>query len=153
MSIDQREAILERVFTLGSGMSGIGIATRNSIDIDDFSLPVFVMLDADEEATLPPPREGRAPPAAAPSIVTMTPEFYLLADGLPEEVGPALNVLRARFLKLVLEDTTLREIVGPNGSVRYQGCSTNLSLGRSQQGEAHIYVSFSYALYPSELPA
>lgn len=151
---DRREQILVRLMELGAAVPGIISTHRNSLSVDEEDLPAFVLLDADEEDVVLPPREGRGPPSTYPiTMVAYTPEMYLM-DGRPvgdTNVGTSVNVLRASFLKALLNDATLKSIIGPNGSIRYRGCATGLSIGRSMQGEMSIYVTFTFPLIPDDL--
>lgn len=150
---DRREQVLLRLMELAASTPGIISTHRNSLSLDETELPAFVLLDGDEEADVLPPRDGRAPPGYAPSLITLLPEMYLMDGPLADEenVGSSINELRAAFLKLVLEDATLRSITGPNGSIRYRGCNTGLSVARSMQGECSVLLTFTYPLIVTEL--
>jgi hypothetical protein len=76
----------------------------------------------------------------------MTPEVLILLGALPESVGTALNELRAKLVKAVLTDAQLATLTGPNGRVRYVGCSTHLGHGRSMEGSMGVQFAFAYVL-------
>jgi hypothetical protein len=59
--------------------------------------------------------------------------------------------LRAKLLKAVLTDSQLATLVGPNGRVRYAGCSTHLGHGRSMEGFMGAHFAFAYVLRPEQL--
>jgi hypothetical protein len=69
----------------------------------------------------------------------------------PEELGTAINALRAQLVKAILTDTGLLAILGSNGEARYEGCATALARGRSMEGEMGVSFSFAYVLRPEEL--
>ena len=81
----------------------------------------------------------------------MTPEVMILLGALPERVGSALNELRAGLVKAVLTDPQLAALTGPNGRIRYAGCSTHLRHGRSIEGLMAVQFAFTYVLRPAEL--
>jgi hypothetical protein len=51
----------------------------------------------------------------------------------------------------VLTDTTLADLVGTNGDVRYEGCATALARSRMMEGEMGLSFTFTYVLRPDEL--
>ena len=81
----------------------------------------------------------------------MTPEVLILLGAAPASVGTALNDLRARLVKAVLTDQALIELAGPNGRVRYTGCTTHLGHGRSMEAAMGIQFSVAYVLRPEQL--
>ena len=75
----------------------------------------------------------------------------ILLGATPATVGSTLNGLRAQLVKSVLTDAALASLVGPNGRVRYAGCSTQLGHGRSMEGFMAVHFAFSYVLRPEQL--
>ena len=145
---DRREMILTRLLEIAVGVEGIVAAFRNKDEISERQRPAIVILDADEAADDADPASR---PSRAPRRVAMTPEIYILLGAKPEDLGTAINSLRARFVKAVLGDAPLSLIVGSNGDIRYEGCATALARGRSMEGEMGVSFSFTYALRPEEL--
>ena len=145
---DRREMILTRLLEIAVGVEGIVAAFRNRDEISEKQRPAIVILDADEAADDADPSSR---PSRAPRRVAMTPEIYILLGAKPEDLGTAINSLRARFVKAVLGDAQLSLIVGSNGDIRYEGCATALARGRSMEGEMGVSFSFTYALRPEEL--
>ena len=145
---DRREMILTRLLEIAVGVDGIVAAFRNKDEISERQRPAIVILDADEAADDADPNSR---PSRAPRRVAMTPEIYILLGAKPEDLGTAINTLRARFVKAVLGDAQLRLIVGSNGDLRYEGCATALARGRSMEGEMGVSFSFTYVLRPEEL--
>lgn len=144
---ERRELILVRLLEIARGIEGIASAFRNRDEISEKQRPAIVILDADEAADDTDPT-GR--PSRAPRRVAMTPEIYILLGAKPENLGTAINLLRARFLRAVLTDAQLASIVGTNGDIRYEGCATALARGRSMEGEMGVSFSFAYVLRPEE---
>ena len=146
--IDRREMILSRLLEIASATEGVVAAFRNKDEISEKQRPAILILDADEAADDTDPGSR---PSRSPRRVAMTPEIYILLGAKPEDLGSAINRLRARFVKAVLSDTQLGSIVGTNGEIRYEGCATALARGRSMEGEMGVSFSFSYVLRPEEL--
>ncbi len=145
---DRREMILARLLEIAVGVDGIVAAFRNKDEISERQRPAIVILDADEVADDADPSSR---PSRAPRRVAMTPEIYILLGAKPEDLGTAINRLRARFVKTVLGDAQLSLIVGSNGDIRYEGCATALARGRGMEGEMGVSFSFTYVLRPEEL--
>jgi hypothetical protein len=145
---DKREAILVRLLEVAAGIEGVVAAYRNKDEISDTSRPCILILDADEAADDGDPVSR---PFRSPRRVAMTPEIYIMLGAKPENVGTAINVLRARLIKAVLTDTVLASTVGSNGDIRYEGCATALSRGRTMEGEMGVTFSFSYVLNVNDL--
>ena len=146
--IDRREMILSRLLEIASATEGVVAAFRNKDEISEKQRPAILILDADEAADDTDPGSR---PSRSPRRVAMTPEIYILLGAKPEDLGSAINRLRARFVKAVLSDTQLGSIVGTNGEIRYEGCATALARGRSMEGEMGVSFSFTYVLRPEEL--
>ena len=148
---DKREQILARLLVLAAGLEGIVTAVRNEPLVDEMLFPVVQILDADETSEdRDPPMSGRGLAVGA-QRVGMTPEIYITLGAAPEAVGTAINVLRGRLIKAVLEDAELRTLTGPNGGIRYEGCATGLSRGRTLEGEMGVSFTFTYLLKTSDL--
>ena len=147
---DKREQILVRLQGLAQDLPGIVAAFRNIDEISDRQRPCIVILDADEAADDADPA-GLARRPHAPRRVGMTPEIYVMLGAKPEDVGTAINVFRAAFIKAVLMDSELATLVGSNGDIRYEGCATGLARGRNMEAEMGLSFTFSYILRPDEL--
>ena len=147
---DRRERILARLLGIAQAVPGLVATFRNKDEISDRQRPAIVILDADEAADDADPA-GLARRPNAPRRIGMTPEIYLMLGAKPEDVGPAINGFRAAFIKAVLVDSELATIVGSNGDIRYEGCATGLSRGRTMEAEMGLSFTFSYILRPDEL--
>jgi hypothetical protein len=145
--MDKREAILQRLVEIAAGIEGVATAVRNQDEISERSRPAIAIFDADESAV----DHATDHPGHAPNIVEMSPELLILLGAKPETVGSALNALRAKLIKVVLTDTQLIALVGPNGHAHYAGCSTHLGHGRSMEGSMSVQFSFAYVLRPEQL--
>ena len=147
--MDRREQFLARLAEVAAGVSGIITVARNTDEISEHKRPAIVIFDADETADERAEQQGHA--GRAPNIVNMTPEVLILLGATPERVGSALNEVRTRLVKAVLTDPQLVSLAGPNGRVRYSGCSTHLGHGRSMEGSMGVHFSFAYVLRPEQL--
>lgn len=146
--MSKREDILARLVVVCSGIEGVVLCARNRDEISDRQKPAIIIMDADEAAIEGEPKRANA---AGPQIISMTPEIYILLSGEPATVGTELNAMRVALLSAVLNDATLRTITGPNGAIRYEGCATGLSRGRSMEGEMGVSLSFQYPFNPNNL--
>ncbi len=147
--MDKREQILQRLVELAAAVPGVVTALRNRDEISERARPAIAVFDADETADERAEQQGHG--GRSPNLVEMTPELLILLGGAPESVGTALNILRAKILNAVLTDQQLLTLVGPNGRVRYAGCSTHLGHGRSMEGFMTVHFAFAYVLRPDQL--
>lgn len=145
---DTREDILVRLLAIARAIPGITTALRNTATISDSKYPAILILDGDETVD-EDDKPGR--PSTVNVRVNMTPELYILTTGDSGAVGTAANALRAKVIKAVLSDTTLRGILSTNGKARYEGCATDLAMGRQMQGHCGLSFTFSYILDPTAL--
>jgi hypothetical protein len=146
---DRREDILARLVVIGAGVLGIVQCKRNVIDITELKRPAIIIFDGDEEAAEIQFRPGHG--GMAPNLVTMTPSMNILLSDISENVGTALNNLRAELIYSVLSDGDLDAICGPNGHVRYTASATGMNAGRKIEGEIGVSFAITYPLIPSEL--
>jgi hypothetical protein len=147
--MDKREEILSRLAVVAKALAGVGTVVRNQDEISEHKRPAIVIFDADETADERAAQHGHV--GRSPNLIEMTPEILILLGGRPENVGAALNAVRAGLVKAVLTDSALLALTGPNGSVRYAGCSTQLGHGRSMEASMIVHLTFAYVLRPEQL--
>jgi hypothetical protein len=147
--MDKREAILARLAAVAAAVPGINTVARNQDEISEHKRPAIVIFDADETADERAEQQGHS--GRAPNLVEMTPEVMILLGAVPERVGSALNETRAALIKAVLSDAQLIALTGPNGRVRYAGCTTHLGHGRSMEAAMGVHFSFAFVLRPDQL--
>lgn len=145
---DRREAILARLVEIATGIEGIAKVYRNKDEIPEKSRPAIVIWDADESADDSDPT-GR--PVGAPRRVGMTPEIYILLGSSPEDIGTSINLIRSRVIAAIYSDATLKGLTVNGEGIRYEGCATALSRGRSMEGEMGLSFTFTYLLSHAEL--
>jgi hypothetical protein len=147
--MDKREQVLRRLVEVAASVPGVNTVLRNTDEVSEHKRPAIAVFDADESADQAAEREDH--PGRAPNLVAMMPEVLILLGASPESVGTALNALRAKLIKAVLTDAQLIALAGPNGRVRYAGCSTHLGHGRSMEGSMGVQFTFAYVLRPEQL--
>lgn len=148
MSEDRREQAIARLVEIAKTLEGVTVTRNRDIETET-NLPSVDIFDADETFDLQLDRGGHA--GLAPILLDLTPEIYLKVAGKPDEIGPAVNALRVKFLKAVVNDATLLGILSSNGRVRNHGCSTSLGKGRTMQAEMRVHLVLTYPFIPNEL--
>ncbi|PSJ55764.1 hypothetical protein [Pseudaminobacter soli (ex Li et al. 2025)] len=146
--MDHREAILARLVEIAAGVEGVIKAYRNKSDVPERQRPAIVIWDADEQADDGDPTKR---PTNAPRRIHMSPEIYILLSGSPEGVGTLINQIRARFVRAVFSDASLKDMTFNGEGIRYEGCATGLARGRSMEGEMGVSISFTYRMWPDKL--
>ncbi len=147
--MDKREGILQRLVAVAAGIASVKTAVRNQDELSEHKRPAIAVFDSDESVDEAIDRQDHL--GRAPNLVVMTPEVLILLGGVPQTVGTTLNTLRASLVKAVLTDAQLTALTGPNGRVRYVGCSTHIGHGRSMEGSMAVHFSFAYVLRPEQL--
>lgn len=144
---DKREAILQRLETILKTIDGVKETVRNGTVTSGNKRPCIELYDGDEQRAVDPPngRQGRGP-----MIISMTPEIYAQVSELAEEIGPAVNELRATIIKAIMTDEELLELAG-QGAVVYEGCSNTLAKASKISGELSLAFSITYVLDPTKL--
>jgi hypothetical protein len=145
--MDRREQILSRLEAILNEMGGFTTVLRNDIQVPESKLPGAVLLDGDE---LPDEETGKVRPGRGPVVMRMAPEIYVLVQEEPANVGPNLNLTRARMIDRICTDAALLALA-KDGDVRYIGMQTGLAIGRSMKGEAGLMFSIAYVAYPGSM--
>jgi hypothetical protein len=150
---DRREQVLSALFTLLKAVNNVQAVVRNRGELPAATRPAVVLLDGDETARDGVPQErGRL--TAAPNLVDMSPEIYVVMDQREpknERIGEDMNAMRMAILKAIMTDAPLIAILGSNGDIKYSGCATDMASGRSMEGQLSLNFTFTYVLKPSEL--
>ena len=163
-SLDRREAILERLFAIGQGLSGIQSAWRNHGPTQTGNLgvprPAFLLYDGGSKVTqnVAIHKSQYMPPTIwmmEPQIVVLlenrdTVENVML-DGQPSPVGPVLSQWISLINNMVTNDSQLIDLVTPSGMHWLKAVDTDLKLGRTI-GAFGAWVmlmyEFHYPLFP-----
>lgn len=147
----KRELILERLAAVLAAVDGSLEFVRNRAMPTD-KRPAIQLLDSDETAQREAFNRGR--PSTTPNFVVMSPGIYVVIKNkkpVNEAAGPELNAFAAKVIKAVMTDAALKELVGSNGEIRYEGLATDLGEDQTQEGKARVLVSFVYVFRPSDL--
>lgn len=145
---DVREQILARIAAV---LATVVPATyRNNGEAIPESAAAFCLLnDGDESAD--PAQQARDRRARAPRILTMTPEITVFDTAAgDDQVGTALNTLRAQIIKAVLTDAPLLALAKDEG-VRYDGLDTMSKDGRRIVGVVVLRFAVDYVLTIADL--
>jgi hypothetical protein len=150
---DRREQVLAALFLVLQSVAGVKVVVRNRGELPAAIRPAVVLLDGNETARDSPPQErGRL--TAAPNLVDMSPEIYVVMDQREpknDRIGEDMNAMRMAILKAIMTDEPLIAVLGSNGDIKYLGCDTDMASGRSMEGQLFLRFTFTYVLKPSEL--
>lgn len=156
MSSLKRETILARLQTILQQVKTdnptlIKTFVRNRAPLDTDKRPAVVLLDGDERQRLTRDRlSGRGDTRpVGPQIMQMQPQIVFVLEekkGDDELKGTQLNTLRTLHMDAIGSDATLRAAVGSNGSIVFNGSTTDLKTGGAVSGQMLLDYSFFYAL-------
>jgi hypothetical protein len=155
--VDAREGILARLTVRMATIPGIASVFRNKEDPSVTSFPAIVVMDDSEledDATRRDRMEGRGKilKRGGQTIMTMAPQIVIWLGAIPDNIGTELNSFRAAVIKAIYDDDQLAALVGTNGDIRYEGCTTHLAWGTKETtGVMILKFTFAYYLLPSEL--
>lgn len=149
---DRRELILARLLDVmqeaGNATGEVSITCkRNYVTISETDVPIAVLFDGDEEAE--PLRENHSPKAA--SKVTMIPEIFIWLQDKSDNVGTDVNSFRTKFISAICNDSELRTIAGPNGSIRYRGMGSEMHAVTAVMAKCTLRFAITYPLFVHEL--
>jgi hypothetical protein len=165
MSLDKHEQILNYIYTgLLPQTPGIDPANifRDASQLTEAQKPGIVMLDGDEK--LVTDRKGHSLVAMPPAVYKMTPQIFVLlpmvdnidaavypqtTNSVPTPTGPAISVMRAAILKIIVPDQQLIAMCGPNGQVDYDGIETDMKSGSTigtlgAQLQINLIISYTF---------
>jgi hypothetical protein len=140
-----REAILQRLKDIAADVPGVNFATRNTLELTESRLPAVVLMEGDEESAF----EAQAHPQK-PVALNMTPELVIVAMTGPDQIGPTLNQICSDLIDAVTGDAQLRALLGRNGSVRYDGMTSDMGLGRAMLGRMAARFAIRYIRFPNQ---
>lgn len=158
--LDRREQILRRLMIILSDIpSDLGYlessAWRNRGELKGDKRPAIVLLDGSE--TRKSNNDGRGRVFMSPSVMTMTPQIFVLLQlrerPTNDEVGEELNLFRASVIKAIASDGELARLCGSNGQVSLRRVETSLQTGSSLEGQMRLDFAFDYVLNPNEVEA
>lgn len=150
---DKREEILTQFLAIAVAVKtadvSIKTAIRNRGWKENEARPAIILLDGDETGNLNE-LKGRAG-LMRPQLVTMRPELYVILDERRlknETVGEDLNAYRLALAVAIASDQTMATLLGSNGKVVYNGCTTDLKSGSALTGQMRLDFAFTYLFVP-----
>lgn len=150
-SIDRREEILNRLMAIYDGIPGIVKTGRNVEDVSGKDRPAIIMHDAVEEAA---DMQNR-PIGAKKDFMKLNPQIVLILGNRAQIVGSQISEFRKLLIKLIWEDTILRELVGiprnKESDIRYHGCTLETTTGETREARLEVRFEFTYLLDVAEL--
>lgn len=147
---DIRENILLQIPIVCAGITGIAAVDQNVLDVNALYRPAIIVLDGSEEVSLARPNSTVR--FSQVQMVELTPEIRLLyrAD-TGEETRKLGSLFRARIISAILNDATLRSLVGRNGEIRYTGCSVPEPNPEQKEPRLDLNFVFTYPLRLADL--
>jgi hypothetical protein len=163
---DYREAILEQLQTLLSGVSGIAGVYRDRGDLSTMELPAIILLDGSEENTMAEEAVRNKSRGWPGGIVNLKPDIIVVLqprsdasnttiDGpngvlIPASpIGPEISQWRMSVRAAIENDPTLLSFLSPQGQITYLGSDTDMYTDSpTLQGRLLIRYSFRYWLTP-----
>jgi len=144
---DTREAILSRLVTVCSTATGITATGRNRLDVAGLARPAVIGQDGTEERIDSPRSDNRS----AVQRMELSPQIWLMVRAGPDDAGPLMSLFRGRLIDAIVADTTLRDLTGPSGDIRYEGCSVPEPTPETKEPRLDLNFTFTYVLKTADL--
>lgn len=151
---DTRELILARLAVVCAAVEGVAAVERNRLDASGMARPSVIIHDGGETAVDQAGGETAAPRAmkfSALQWMTLSPEIELHLWLEDPDSGPKLSLYRNRIVFAVLNDTTLRSLVGSNGNIGFKSFGVNRPRPEERERRADLGIDFTYLLRLSDL--
>lgn len=145
---DQREVILSRLAALCASVSGIAAVVRNALDVPSNARPAVIIQDGIEAMSNQPDTVRYSEiqrMELSPGV-----SVYIRAGGSADP-GVLLSRYRSAIVAAVLSDGQLRDAVGTNGRITYQGCVVLPPDAEAKEHRLDITLTFSYAFRLGDL--
>jgi hypothetical protein len=146
--IDKREQILVRLEAIAKNIEDVEWAGRNQSLLDDSDVRRISVLEGDELVPDVPTGNRNA---SDKSHVMMVPEVLLACAAKTREIGPDLNMIRARLVKKVLTDEALLALTVNRRGIQYGGLASDLAFAALMEGKMSIKFRITYTLDPKAL--
>ncbi len=163
-TLNRREAVLERLFTIGQGLSGIASALRNPspppTGIFGVPRPTFLLFDCGAKLTQDVRRfKSQKMP---PTIWCMEPQILILLenrdtfdnltlDGQSSPVGPVLSSWMDTINLAITNDDQIIDLVTSDGTHFLKAYETDLKVGRTV-GAYGAWLMMLYEFYYPMFP-
>lgn len=151
---DTRELILARLKAVCEGIEGVSAVERNRLDVSGLSRPAIIIHDGGESELARSSGNTAAPRAlkfSAQQWNTMAPELHIHLHAAAAASGELYGLYRNRVLLAVLNDTTLRGLVGSNGNIVFSSFSVNPPAPEGRERRAELNFDFTYLFRLSDL--
>lgn len=145
---DKREQILTRLETILTETADTGVNVyRDRAELEDNELPAYVLLDGNETKSVGASEVGGR---RGPQVMLLTPQVFYVP--VPPEnqfnvgIGPTLSDHRVLLLRAIMQDETLKLLLGDNGYVEYRGMETDMNTGAEVKGQFRLDLALAYPL-------
>lgn len=152
--IDTRELILARLAVVCAAVEGVAAVERNRLDASGLARPAVIIHDGDENVldrggSEASPSKGNRFSAVQTMLLAPDLEIHFWAEAV--QGGPVVALYRNRIVWAVLNDTTLRELVGANGNIAYRSFAMNRPPPEGRERRADLVLQFAYTFRLSDL--
>lgn len=149
--MDKRELILVRLLAI-MALTSADRTFRNEDDISARQDVTTILFDGDENITENPiPRSGRGDPRVSTDFMILSPSIEILINASTAAIGTILNGYRKQIIPNLINDSELISLVGPNGTIRYIGCTSETQAGENRAGRMTLRFDLVYVFKVSEL--
>jgi hypothetical protein len=157
---DTREAILEQLQALLSGVSGIAKVYRDRGDAGTIELPAIFLLDGSEDNTMADEAVRNKSVKFPGGTFNLKPDIVLIPaprddasnltlDGVSAPIGPEISQWRMSIRAAIENDSTLISLLYPQGGMSFLGSNTDMhSESQTLLGMLLIRYSFRYWVSP-----
>jgi hypothetical protein len=146
--LDRRELILVRLEAIARGIEDVDWYGRNALLADSSDRRRITVLEG-EEITPEVATSNRH--AGDKQQVMMIPEILIACGARTRDIGPDLNMMRARLIKQVLTDETLLALTVNGRSIQYGGMNSDLAFAALMEGKMSMKFRITYMLDPKAL--
>jgi hypothetical protein len=139
---DPREPILARLAVVCAAVTGVAAVVRNKRDVPGLARPAVIILDGAETRR---EMEEKRVRWSQVQIMDMSPTIRIIirGDDGPES-GALLSLFRGRLAYAVLNDATLRSLVGTNGDIQFEDFSIDEPDPETREYRATMTMVFTY---------
>lgn len=139
---------MSRLAALCASVSGIAAVVRNALDVPSNARPAVIIQDGIEAMSNQPDtvRYSEIQRMELSPGITL----YLRAGGAAD-AGVLLSRYRSAIVAAVLSDGQLRDAVGTNGRITYQGCVVLPPDAEAKEHRLDITLTFVYAFRLGDL--
>ncbi len=143
MSNDRREDILLRLQAILTTLADGEIHVyRDRAEFDAEELPAYILLDGVETV------QTRSSDRRGPQVMLLQPQIFYVPrpteNQLNVGVGPNLSAMRVEMIRVIMQDDTLKNLLGENGFAEYRGMESDMQTGAEVKGQFRMDFAFAY---------